>query len=512
RTLSMGIYGAAYAPGITFRSFGFSELNMTSSHQMDIFGERKDGSIPFEVSFSFKPGFISRALTFYVLDLNAQSNYVAVTLDPGIVNPLARSWQSGSGTMLMKEAHLDPITGEVHFRIRAQFANAPKNLRLNFRSQEIVTASTSRSYRDSFAGTGTTISITNFAFSHFIDMSNAIIGDMLGTWRNVYPLGMQITEQPPVVYAPSVTNPQSSVTGGNRTTNGSTTDLSFFETMTNSSHQANLYFDRLSSTSAFKLSFLATLDTRRVLTFSVLKSDDQSGHQVNFTYNPMTQVFSSKNAVGSGRIISAEAIRDPLSQKIQFNIVGEIASLPSRKLRLNFRSQKPGIDSFVGDPTVYVGLQNLSYQELLPDTTATPTMTVLKETTVQDNHAMQAYFYGYAKRTWTLDVEFRPVGARHISMFLANAANQSSNIQVRCKTSGAQILAPSNPALKNLTATVTAQADGWYRCLIRGVPDSTGGNQLRLIWYLNNNATNSSTYTGDGASGVMMRKILVTDK
>lgn len=111
-----------------------------------------------------------------------------------------------------------------------------------------------------------------------------------------------------------------------------------------------------------------------------------------------------------------------------------------------------------------------------------------------------------ASDTLTFTVEAKRVGApRDLMLQLVGGAVEASRAKTTCLFSGAGntvgVPAANNT---NFSTTITALADGWYRCTLTVKPDSAA-NQLSVDMRLQNGSLDK--YAGDGSSGIELRNI-----
>ena len=504
-------YGVTMVKGRLPGDFTLAETSENSIHQYNLYFDRV-GSNHFEISFGLKmPS--ARALNLYILDSADQNHYAAMTIETNRPNPIVAQWTKGMGKIYSQSAIRNSETGEWKIYLRGGIFNRSTKLRIAFSLHQVQ--SDANKYLTTFAGASNDrYSITDFRYGTLDSRPNSALGDFYNFWRNSDSKALELTQQALRSSAAPLSNPSVGVTGGTLLSTEPDT-VAFAETPTDSPHHGSIYFDRRGSINGFSLSFRAELDPRRILHFYLLKTDNQGGHNISFQFDPITQSVIYKNGVGSGQIYSLNAIQVPNTKEFSFRILGEIGDGSATNIRLLYAYKSrvsPLQPNFVGDPGVKMKISKIDFQSFEPEIKfAQQLMTnVMKEAAgVHGAHAMTTAVYGYAQQQWSMSVEFKPIGSRHLRLHLANHSNSSKALAINCLTTGARIVLPALPEAQQVTASVIPLADGWYRCSMRGVPDPAGGNILRATVTLNNDQTGSYVYTGDGSSGVILRRFFL---
>jgi hypothetical protein len=132
---------------------------------------------------------------------------------------------------------------------------------------------------------------------------------------------------------------------------------------------------------------------------------------------------------------------------------------------------------------------------------------LVEDTTATNTHLLGRTSAGVDNATFTFSGEFKAVERGRLALFFFDADALTNSIQVdvnlTARTTG-QILAG---AATLSVRTATLLSDGYVRVVVQGVAN-TGGSGGLINWQLRiGNATGVLSYTGDGASGLLVRNL-----
>ena len=131
--------------------------------------------------------------------------------------------------------------------------------------------------------------------------------------------------------------------------------------------------------------------------------------------------------------------------------------------------------------------------DALIENTATAEHVLIQTVTTASNSARS--FSVYAKAA----------GRSVIRLLFDRDAGFTDRCQAIFDLASGTVVSASNAGTGSGAAgTIVAVGNGWYRCTLTGTPSTTAGTTLRNIVYLQATSGGSTSYTGDGTSGVFI--------
>lgn len=179
-------------------------------------------------------------------------------------------------------------------------------------------------------------------------------------------------------------------------------------------------------------------------------------------------------------------------------VTGESKGLLIEEARTNLLSYTENFDNAVWTKSrVYIQAD----AEIAPDGSRTADKLV-EDTSVDLTHITSQAVFGTVNQTWTFSVWAKAAERSSIFIIIAHSGANSNNIGVRCNLSNGTVDSLQNNGNgSGVSGLIIPYPNGWYRCIVSGIPD-TSGTAIQTQIRLHNGST--TAYTGDGTSGLFI--------
>jgi hypothetical protein len=137
---------------------------------------------------------------------------------------------------------------------------------------------------------------------------------------------------------------------------------------------------------------------------------------------------------------------------------------------------------------------------LAPDGTMTATQTTEDTSNVARYFSHTAVTGVVNAKSWSFSVYAKPHGRSSFNLVIFSSVDASNKLVATFNLTGAGTgSASSGGTASGASTSIEALANGWYRCILKGQPDTSGTG---FTYWLYPSPSGPNAYVGDGASGL----------